>query len=111
MNLVTILPARSSVASQQIISELEPHISVGNSFYREGFDEPASSYIIKSQSTGSRTIVNYNELPDMTVAELTHVINELAPDATWFHFEVRRMLEKSATNHRSWKYISGHCLY
>ncbi|KAJ5591091.1 pfkB family kinase [Penicillium hetheringtonii] len=89
MNLVTILPARSSVASQQIISELEPHISVGNSFYREDFDEPASSYIIKSQSTGSRTIVNYNELPDMTVAELTHVINELAPDATWFHFEGR----------------------
>jgi len=104
MNLVTVLPARSSVASQQIRSELEPRISIGNSFYREDFEEPASSYIIKSQSTGSRTIVNYNALPDMTVAELTHVINALAPNTTWIHFEVCPMPRKSATNHCNWKY-------
>lgn len=56
--------------------------------YREQFQEPASSYIIKSQSTGSRTIVNYNELPGMTVEEFTQIADKLGPQATWFHFEV-----------------------
>lgn len=99
MNLVTVLPARSSVASQQLISDLEPRIRMGNCFYREGFEEPASSYIIKSQATGSRTIVNYNALPEMEVAELIHVLDGLAPDTAWFHFEVWSMLEKSASNY------------
>ncbi|OQE28735.1 hypothetical protein PENSTE_c003G08096 [Penicillium steckii] len=89
MNLVTVLPARSSVASQQLLSDLEPRIRMGNCFYREGFEEPASSYIIKSQATGSRTIVNYNALPEMEVAELIHVLDGLAPDTAWFHFEGR----------------------
>lgn len=56
--------------------------------YREEFSEPASSYIIKSSGTGSRTIVNYNELPEMSVDELKRVIDEVGPKTTWFHFEV-----------------------
>lgn len=67
---------------------MQPHIKMNHCIYREKFSEPASSYIIKSQSTGSRTIVNYNELPDMTVDEFTRIASELAPWATWFHFEV-----------------------
>ena len=37
--------------------------------YRSGHTEAASSYIIKSTGSGSRTIVNYNDLPEMTLAE------------------------------------------
>jgi ketohexokinase len=58
--------------------------------YREGFSEPASSYIITSQATGSRTIVNYNELPEMTRTEFVTAVEPLraVTDRPWFHFEV-----------------------
>lgn len=88
LNLITVLPAKDSVASQQIRSAFEPRVRLDHSIYREQFEEPASSYIIKSKSTGSRTIVNYNELPEMTVEEFTRIADELGPEATWFHFEV-----------------------
>ena len=35
----------------------------------------------------------------MEVAELIHVLDGLAPDTAWFHFEVWSMLEKSASNY------------
>ncbi|KAF9886631.1 Ribosome biogenesis protein brx1 [Aspergillus nanangensis] len=89
LNLVTVLPARSSIASQRIQSDFEPGVQLSHCIYREQFEEPASSYIIKSQASGSRTIVNYNELPDMTVEEFTKIANDLGPNATWFHFEGR----------------------
>jgi ketohexokinase len=59
--------------------------------FREEFTEPASSYIIASQGTSSRTIVNYNELPEMTHAEFATAVEPLraAADRPWFHFEVR----------------------
>lgn len=86
--LITILPAKSSMASQQIRSAFGARVNLDHCVYREGFEEPASCYIIKSQSTGSRTIVNYNNLPDMALEEFIAVANELGPKATWFHFEV-----------------------
>ena len=89
LNLVTILPARSSTASQQVRAAFEPRVSLGHSIYRESFREPASSYIIKSLQSGSRTIVNYNELPEMTVDEFKGIANSLAEAGSWFHFEVR----------------------
>lgn len=95
LNLVTVLPAKQSSASQQLISALEPHVQLRHSIYREQFQEPASCYIIKSQSTGSRTIVNYNELPDMTVEEFMRIADDLGPRATWFHFEVCISIEGS----------------
>lgn len=88
MNLVAVLPAKSSIASQQIQSALEPHVHLDHCIYREEFNEPASSYIIKSQSSGSRTIVNYNELPEMTVDEFTRIADALGSEAGWYHFEV-----------------------
>jgi ketohexokinase len=88
LNLVTVLPAKSSAICQKIKSELGPHVNMQSCIYREEFSEPASSYIIKSQSTGSRTIVNYNELPDMTVDEFIDSASKLAPATAWFHFEV-----------------------
>jgi ketohexokinase len=57
--------------------------------YREDHIEPASSYIIRSGETGSRTIVNYNNLPEMTVSEFKSRILTFDPtQETWWHFEV-----------------------
>ncbi|KAL2852506.1 Ribokinase-like protein [Aspergillus pseudoustus] len=89
LNLVAILPARSSVASQQIRTAFEPHVSLDHCLYREEFEEPASSYIMKSQASGSRTIVNYNELPEMTLEEFGRIVDGLKGPAAWFHFEGR----------------------
>lgn len=87
---MAVLPAKSSVASQQVQAEFEPRVQLGHCIYREQFNEPASSYIIKSQAAGSRTIVNYNELPEMTVEEFRKIADGLGSQATWFHFEVGR---------------------
>lgn len=76
------------MASQRIAAELGPRVQLRHCIYREQFEEPASSYIIKSQSTGSRTIVNYNELPEMTVEEFKAIADQLDPQVKWFHFEV-----------------------
>ncbi|KAL4916095.1 Ribokinase-like protein [Aspergillus aurantiobrunneus] len=89
LNLVAILPAQSSVASQQIREAFEPQVSLDHCVYREGFEEPASSYIIRSESSGSRTIVNYNELPEMTVEEFVQITDKLSTAAAWYHFEGR----------------------
>ncbi|KAK1143422.1 hypothetical protein N8T08_006750 [Aspergillus melleus] len=89
LDLVAVLPSKSSIASQQIRSALEPQVRLDHCIYREEFNEPASSYIIKSESSGSRTIVNYNELPEMTVGEFTQLANALGSKAGWYHFEGR----------------------
>lgn len=95
---MAILPANSSMASQQIQSAFEPDVNLDRCIYREEFNEPASSYIIKSSETGSRTIVNYNELPEMSVDELKRVIDEVGPKTTWFHFEVSLHFTPEAVN-------------
>ncbi|GFF35515.1 putative PfkB family kinase [Aspergillus lentulus] len=89
LNLVAVLPAKASVASQQILAGFGPGVELEHCTYREPFSEPASSYIIKSQASGSRTIVNYNELPEMTVEEFTAIADKIGSTATWFHFEGR----------------------
>ncbi|KAI2793323.1 hypothetical protein POX_b03377 [Penicillium oxalicum] len=89
LGLITVLPARSSPASQLIQSELGSRVSLEHCVYREGFEDPASCYIIRSQSTGSRTIVNYNNLPDFTLKELEEKSDRLGSTASWFHFEGR----------------------
>jgi ketohexokinase len=85
--LSAVLPSISSDGTQQIKASFGPAVDLTHCVYREEFNEPASSYIIKSRSTDSRTIVNYNELPEMTSKELIAVANELGDAACWFHFE------------------------
>ncbi|KAH2919638.1 hypothetical protein KXW25_004948 [Aspergillus fumigatus] len=65
LNLVAVLPAKASVASQQILASFGPGVQLGHCIYREQFSEPASSYIIKSQASGSRTI---GRIPEVTLA-------------------------------------------
>lgn len=88
LNLIAILPAQSSVASRQIREVFEPRVSLSHCIYRDQFQEPASSYIIKSEASGSRTIVNYNELPEMTLEEFTPITDRLGIQDAWYHFEV-----------------------
>lgn len=89
--LIAVLPAASSPASQFIRDSLGPAVDVTHCLYREAHTEPASSYIIKSRTSGSRTIVNYNELPEMTSAEFGAAVEKLDigdGSGRWFHFEV-----------------------
>ena len=84
--LSAVLPSRSTTGIQQIQSSFGPEIDLTRCVYREE-NEPASSYIIKSLSNGSRTIINYNELPEMTSKEFIAMADELGNEAGWYHFE------------------------
>lgn len=90
LNLISVLPSPSSVLSNGIKKGLGDLVQIDNCIYREQFTEPASSYIIMSEASGSRTIVNYNELPEMTHDEFVSAVEPFrcATDALWFHFEV-----------------------
>ena len=91
LHLVTCLPDKASTSTRRIIESFGPHSSIEFSkcLYREGSDVGASSYIIKSGSSDSRTIVNYNPLHEMTVQEFSGIIDSFAGDSeTWWHFEV-----------------------
>ena len=92
LGLVSVLPANSSAGVQQVQSSLPPGVDLSHCIYREQFSEPASSYIIKSQASGSRTIVNYNELPEMEIDEFSSIADRLGQHSRLFHFEVRSCL-------------------
>ncbi|ESA42449.1 hypothetical protein GE21DRAFT_7304 [Neurospora crassa] len=80
-------------------------VDFSHCLYRKGHDEAASSYIIRSGATGSRTIVNYNDLPEMTTDEFMKIADGFVSlqhdhnvDASsrgfigedcWWHFEGR----------------------
>lgn len=66
-------------------------MDLSHCIYRQGYDEPASSYIIRSSQTDSRTIVNFNNLPEMTSGEFAAVADSVGNEACWCHFEVRGM--------------------
>lgn len=90
LHLVSCLPSASSASTKKILSSFgsDSSIDFQHCLYRDGYDEPASSYIIRSQTTGSRTIVNYNELPEMTVEEFVRIADAFQGEAdTWWHFE------------------------
>lgn len=118
LSLIATLPARSSsqmlfIASSfgrpreapsddaAITLESSP-VDLSRCIYREAFSEPISSYIICSQATSSRTIVNNNELPEMSFDEFVEATRDILASMTsnqdrdsdkhsitWFHFEGR----------------------
>jgi ketohexokinase len=53
---------------------------------------------MRSADTGSRTIVNFNDLPEMTIREFEVIADGFAADehghgeggGCWWHFEVRQ---------------------
>ncbi|SPJ79849.1 uncharacterized protein FTOL_08240 [Fusarium torulosum] len=92
LHLVSPLPGASSSATRRVVSSFGPQskIDFSRCLYREGSTEAASSYIIRSQETGSRTVVNYNDLPEMTEDEFGNIARSFeAGEETWWHFEGR----------------------
>ncbi|KAF2498590.1 Ribokinase-like protein [Lophium mytilinum] len=92
LSLITTLPSRTSPATQTILDSL-PTIDLSHSLFRSAHQEPASCYVLRSAATGSRTIVNFNELPEMTAGELREKVREVGGagdgERGWWHFEGR----------------------
>jgi ketohexokinase len=90
-HIVSCLPAAGSPATSKILSSFgaDAIANFSHCLYREGHTEPASCYIIQSQTAGTRTIVNYNDLPEMTVQEFCDIADCFRdrPQSLW-HFEV-----------------------
>lgn len=64
-------------------------IDFSQCIYRNENSEAASSYIIRNMEKGSRTIVNYNGLPEMTVEEFARILPKFnQEEESWWHFEV-----------------------
>ncbi|RMZ77416.1 hypothetical protein DV738_g4384, partial [Chaetothyriales sp. CBS 135597] len=79
-----------SAAVDLIKASLGPAVNLSACIYREGRTEAASSYIIQSTESGSRTLVNYNDLPELTLKEFEVVVSEkVGQRGKWYHFEGR----------------------
>ncbi|KAF2265435.1 Ribokinase-like protein [Lojkania enalia] len=93
LHLLSVLPAKDSDAVSFIRDSFRSVALDPCSIYRKDAHEAASSYIIKSQETGSRTIVSYNELPELSVEEFVAKakVMSVLEDARegWYHFEGR----------------------
>ncbi|KAK4147170.1 uncharacterized protein C8A04DRAFT_24968 [Dichotomopilus funicola] len=118
----TTIPSPTTTASSSTTSsDQTTTIDLSHSFFRTGHDTPASCYILRTSgsgpdggggrggsSDGSRTIVNYSDLPDMTANELEGVVDAFVEEirregdngvgedsdkggggGCWWHFEGR----------------------
>ncbi|TRX95384.1 hypothetical protein FHL15_003715 [Xylaria flabelliformis] len=89
--LVTCLPSRHAPATTQIIESfgVDSPVDFSQCIFRDEHEQPASSYIIRSSATGSRTLVNYNELAEMSFHEFIAAAESVGGEDAWFHFEGR----------------------
>lgn len=94
--LLAVMPSSSSPATWQIQSSLGPGVDFSHCLYRESSSEAPSSYIIKSLATNSRTLVNYNELAEMTADEFNKAADNLSGKALVYHFEVQTFKPKKS---------------
>ncbi|KAH6626184.1 hypothetical protein B0J18DRAFT_408543 [Chaetomium sp. MPI-SDFR-AT-0129] len=119
----TIPSPTTAASSSTTSSDQTTTIDLSHSFFRTGHDTPASCYILRTSGSGpdggggrsgsgdgSRTIVNYSDLPDMTADELEGVVDAFVEeirqeggdeggkdsdegggggDGCWWHFEGR----------------------
>ncbi|CAK7202354.1 hypothetical protein SEUCBS139899_005077 [Sporothrix eucalyptigena] len=100
-HLIAVLPACDASASTMIAESFGPPADVPAPnldlcLYRSGHSMPASSYIIRSAATSSRTIVNYYGLPDMEAEEFQEAAGRFftkyqssEEDSSLWHFEGR----------------------
>ncbi|TGJ86175.1 hypothetical protein E0Z10_g2602 [Xylaria hypoxylon] len=95
-HLVTCLPSRNAPATVRIIESfgVDTSIDFSQCIFRDENEEPASSYIIRSSATGSRTLVNYNNLAEMSFDEFVAAAESLGSEDAWFHFEVRKPIDQ-----------------
>jgi len=89
LNLIVVLPNRSSSAVQEIHRSFGPGVATTKCIYRDEYVEPSSSYIIKNLASDSRTIISYNTMPDMNLNEFTQIADSFGREAVWYHFEGR----------------------
>lgn len=113
--LVAALPARASPSIDFIASSFQgtspaldhgkdaqkdaarPLVDMSHCLYRDGYDEPVTSYIISSEAKQTRTIVNHNPLPEMAFEEFVQIVDSVTSSTAsrengehyWFHFEGR----------------------
>ncbi|OSS46126.1 hypothetical protein B5807_08280 [Epicoccum nigrum] len=92
LSLMSVLPDPNSPDTKAVILSL-PDVSPQLFLYRTGQQSAASSYIV-SPPNGTRTIVSYNPLDDMTFEEFKAAIVPLITADTmkeevWIHFEGR----------------------
>lgn len=99
LHLLAVLPDEHSAASKFICESL-PKVQIsGVTLFRQQHQEAASSYIIQSEETRSRTIVSSNPLPEMRDDEFMQQVHsftssgggqeQAAWKTAWFHFEGR----------------------
>jgi ketohexokinase len=87
LSLVAVLPKRSAPDAELIAASL-PGVDLGHCLFREDVSEAASSFIVRSEEgSGSRTIVNWNALREMSLEEFVEADKGLRAD--WYHFEGR----------------------
>ncbi|KAK4038793.1 Ribokinase-like protein [Parachaetomium inaequale] len=113
LHLVSCLPDAGAAATRKILSSFgggdgndvsgngggADIVDCSHCLYRAGHEAPASSYIIRSGATGSRTIVNFSDLPEVTADEFEGIADVFAAaaaaaeqhgdDGGWWHFEGR----------------------
>jgi ketohexokinase len=82
--------------SAEILDDLEHHRVDASPCIRIREGLTPTSYVVLSQATGSRTIVHYRRLPELTAAQFAGI--DLAP-YDWVHFEGRAPAETAAMCH------------
>ncbi|KAH8839515.1 hypothetical protein MCOR27_004771 [Pyricularia oryzae] len=97
LHLMTPLPDLESPETAQVVDSfgIDSPIDLSLCLHRKGIQKTASSYIVRSNATGSRTIVNHNPLSEMEVDEFSQAAEtwfsrmQAEPSRTWWHFEGR----------------------
>jgi ketohexokinase len=87
--LIASLPKKDS-DDYNFIKESLPGVDLDRSPSHPNAAAAPRSYIIRSAETNSRTIVNYNELNELTLVQLKQVLHSrTATSINWWHIEVR----------------------
>ncbi|KAF1809739.1 putative PfkB family kinase [Eremomyces bilateralis CBS 781.70] len=88
LKFIGVLPAPTSPASDFIRASFDELVDLSGCIYREGEMEAAASYIVRSEESGSRTIINFNPLGEMGVGEFREGVGGMG-NVGWWHFEGR----------------------
>ncbi|KAJ0117814.1 D-sorbose [Diaporthe amygdali] len=94
LHLVATLPDRHAAATAQVVSSFGPNspVDLSHCLYRDDQIDAASTWIISSQATGTRTIVNHSSLDEMTTDEFVKIVEAFHGEDEanmWWHFEGR----------------------
>jgi ketohexokinase len=87
--LYSVLPHPGSL-DYKLIKESLPGVVIDHCRIRHGKEVAPSSYIFRSQDSGSRTIVNFNDLDDISLDDFQLLFKKVGWQAKWWHFEVHQ---------------------